>query len=221
MKKQYISIINNVLITIFVTFATVSMITGYHFMPNVATLEGKGLYCFKFFTVDSNILMGIVSFVFAIFEILKLKKKIKKIPLWLYIVKHVATTSVALTFFTTLLFLGPTIETGFISLYTNANLFYHLIVPVQAMLGYIIFDSYKNKHVYSLYSLIPFALYSLYYVPNVFLHLDNGKTSPLYDFYGFFHGNPNSIYVFYPIMLMVVYTIAAILYWLNTKFLKK
>ena len=221
MNKRILSIINNSIIVILTAFACYCTFSGFTFMPTKFVLTVRGLSNFKYFTVDSNIFVGLVSFVFIILEILVLKKKIKKIPVWLYVIKHVATTSIAITFFTTLLFLGPTIETGFFSLYTNGNLFFHLIIPVLAMLGYILFDKYKNKYVYCLYSIIPFIMYSFYYVPNVFTHLVDGHTINTYDFYGFFHGNPNSIYVFYPIMLIVVYTLSSILYWFNNKTLKK
>ena len=224
MKKNIILIINNSIIVICVIFATICMFADIHFMPSSFVLDYSGmdnLQNFKFFTVDSNLLMGIVCFVFVIYEILKLKKKIKVIPKWLYILKHVATTSVGLTFFTTCLFLGPTIDTGFFSLYTNANLFYHFIIPVLAMLGYIFLDDYDSNHKQCLYALIPMILYSFFYVPNVLLHLDNGHSTIQYDFYGFFHGNPKSIFVFYPLMLSVVYVIGIVLYTINKKYLKK
>ena len=221
MKKQIISIINNSIITTCTIFATICMFANIHFMPSKFALETQGLSNFKYFTVDSNIFIGIVCFIFMIYEILKLKKKIKEIPRWLYILKHVATTAIGLTFFTTCLFLGPTIDTGFFSLYTNANLFYHFIIPVLAMLGYIFLDKYESNYKQCLYSLIPMVVYSIYYVPNVLLHLDNGRSTAAYDFYGFFHGNPNSIFVFYPLMLSVVYVIAVVLYTLNKKILKK
>ena len=221
MKKNIISIVNNALISVFTIFATICMFANIHFMTDILTLESQGLSNFKFFTVDSNIFIGIVCFIFVIYEILLLKKKIKEIPKWLYILKHVATTAIALTFFTTCLFLGPTIETGFFSLYTNANLFYHFIIPVLAMLGYIFLDKYDSNYKQCLYCLIPMVVYSIYYVPNVLLHLDNGRSILQYDFYGFFHGNPNSIFVFYPLMLSVVYVIAVVLYTLNKKILKK
>ena len=221
MKKEIISIINNSIITACTIFATICMFANIHFMPSKFALETQGLSNFKYFTVDSNLLIGAVCFIFAICEILKLKKKIKEIPKWLYILKHVATAGIALTFFTTCLFLGPTIDTGFFSLYTNANLFYHFIIPVLAMLGYILFDKYDSNYKQCLYCLIPMVIYSFYYVPNVLLHLVDGKTALAYDFYGFFHGNPNSIFVFYPLMLSVVYVIAVVLYTLNKKILKK
>ena len=88
MKKQIISIINNSIITICTIFATICMFANIHFMPSKFALETQGLSNFKYFTVDSNILIGIVCFVFMIYEILKLKKKIKEIPKWLYILKQ-------------------------------------------------------------------------------------------------------------------------------------
>ena len=81
MKKIKISLILNIIIVIFTIFATVCMFTGFRFMygPEVV-LESSKLEMFKFFTVDSNIFMGIIALITAYYEFKIIKKDIKTMP---------------------------------------------------------------------------------------------------------------------------------------------
>ena len=69
MDKYKISLILNIIIVIMVIGASIMMFTGFRFMPGEIILESNKLGMFKFFTVDSNLFMGIISLLFAIFEI--------------------------------------------------------------------------------------------------------------------------------------------------------
>ena len=106
MKKIKISILLNLLIVIFTIFASIVMFTGFAFMSSSFVLESSSISMFRFFTVDSNILMGIASLIFIFYEICLLKGKIKEIPKALYIFKLMATSGVALTFFVVFFYLG-------------------------------------------------------------------------------------------------------------------
>ena len=61
-------------------------------------LNNKGINAFKYFTVESNVLMGIIALVFAHKERKLINGKIKEIPIGYYIVKFMITVAVALTF---------------------------------------------------------------------------------------------------------------------------
>ena len=65
MEKHKVSLLLNILIAIFVLFATIAMIVNFHFMGDGDILSVSSLEAFKFFTVDSNILMGIAALIFA------------------------------------------------------------------------------------------------------------------------------------------------------------
>ena len=80
MKKVKTSLIMNIIITILVILGTTFMFTGFKFMPSDDLLVASNIEMFKFFTVDSNILMGLIALVLAIYEIRLLKKNIKEIP---------------------------------------------------------------------------------------------------------------------------------------------
>lgn len=220
MKKNKISLVLNILIVLFVAVATFLMFAGIRFTGNELVLESNSIKMFRFFTVDSNILVGIASLILIIYEIRLIKKSIKKIPDCVYILKQLATVSVAVTFFVTALFLGPTIPTGYLSLYTNSNLFYHLIVPVLSMVSYVAFEKYDNKYNYAFYGMLPTAVYSVYYFLNIMLHLENGTVSMTYDFYNFLNGNIYNAFISLPVMYLVTLGISYLLILLNKKILK-
>lgn len=73
-RKLKISLVLNIIIVLFTVIAIIMMFTGFGFTNGEEpVLETTKLGMFKFFTVDSNLLMGIVSLIFVIYEINILK----------------------------------------------------------------------------------------------------------------------------------------------------
>ena len=68
MKKIKIAFIINLIISALVLIGCIFMYAGITFMPAKTLLETKGIEMFKFFTVDSNILIGVISLIIAIYE---------------------------------------------------------------------------------------------------------------------------------------------------------
>lgn len=215
MKKIKTSLIMNILIVIFVTLGTIFMFTGFRFMPGPVLLEANKLEMFKFYTVDSNILMGLSSLLLLFYEFRLLRGKIKEIPNAIYIIKQIGVTSVSLTFLVTAIFLMP--RFGFFALYNNSNLIFHLIVPILALVSYIFFEKHNNKYRYALYGIIPTILYSIYYTSEIIIHLNNGGLTYKYDFYGFLAGSIKNIYISIPAFYIIVYLISIIIIKLNIK----
>ena len=215
MKKIKISMILNIIIFLMMLFATIIMFTGFKFMhgPEIV-LEAKGIEMFKFFTVDSNMFMGIIALIFAFYELVFLKKK-KEIPKGLYILKLMGTTAVGVTFFTVFLYLGFIAPNGIYSLILNSNLFYHLLIPVVSMLTFILFEKNELKLKDTLYGLIPTFAYSLYYIINILFHMKNGRVSPKYDWYWFIQNGIWTVIIVVPIMYLSTYLISFMLYKLN------
>ncbi len=135
MKKIKISFILNIITIILVVLSTSFMLLGIKFMPSKNLLIVDKFENFKFYTIDSNILIGIMSLILAIYEYKLVKGKIKEIPNIIYILKTIGISCISLTFLITLLFLMP--QYGFYGLYNNSNLFFHLIVPLVSIIGYI------------------------------------------------------------------------------------
>ncbi len=215
--KIKISLVLNIIISILTIIATVIMFTGFKFMIGPEPiLESTKLGMLRFFTVQSNLLMGVVALIFAIKEIQLLNNKIEDINVKFYILKLMATTAVGLTFLTVFAYLGPIAKDGIISLLMNSSLFFHLIIPVISMLNFVIFertDKIKIKN--SVYTLIPTVLYGVYYSINVFIHMENGLVSTKYDWYWFVQNGVWTAIIVIPLMLAVTYIIGLILWRLN------
>ncbi|MBR1386353.1 MAG: hypothetical protein IJ568_05945 [Bacilli bacterium] len=218
MKKTLrISFILNIIIFVFVVIATIFMFTGFKFMKtNSPLLTKSNIEMFKFFTVDSNILMGIVSLVFLIYDYMFLKGMIKKIPKLVYILKLTATVGVSLTFLTTVFYLAPFAGGDFLEYFKNSNLFFHLFVPVLSIITFIFFEKTDNLSMKSvLIGIIPMVIYAIFYLVNVLVHIKNGKVDFVYDWYLFAKGGKSSIIFVFIFMILITYLISYVLWLLN------
>ncbi len=222
-KALKISLVLNIIITLMVLAACIMMFTGFRFMKgNEVVLEKSKLGMFKFFTVDSNIFMGVIALLFALQEIKVLRKEQKDISRLYYLLKLMATTGVGLTFVVVFAYLGPICDGGTVVLLKNSNLFFHLIIPVLSMLTFIIFErNDKLTFKYSFYGLIPMLLYGLYYVINILVHMENGKVSTKYDWYWFVQQGVWTAFIVVPILVVITYIISVILWRINRKKVKK
>lgn len=216
-NRLKISILLNIIIVVFTIFASIVMFTGFKFMHGAEpVLESTKFGAFRFFTVDSNVFMGIASFAFMIEEIKLLKGINKSINKKMYILKLMATTAVTITFLTVFLYLGPISKDGIPSMIQNSNLFFHLIIPVLSIITFVFFEktntiSFKN----TLFGIIPTLIYELYYLINILIHIENGKVSPLYDWYWFLQNGVWTAIIVAPFMLIVSYIVSIVLWKIN------
>ena len=211
-NKKMISSFIDLLIFIFVAGSCVMMFTGFSFMkgPDVS-LETTGIWFLKYFTVESNIFMGIMALIFFIRKILK--KKITKV---LYILRFASTSAVGLTFFVVFTYLSFIAPYGLISLIMNCNLFFHLIVPVLSMITFVLFEkenTIKKKEV--VYGVFPTFVYGIGYLTDVLIHTNGGKVSPVYDFYYFVQYGVWTSIIVVPIIFIISYLISLLLWRLN------
>ena len=102
-------------------------------------------------------------------------------------------------------------------MYNNNNLFFHLIIPILAIISYLVFDGHNNKYSYAFLGIIPMFIYSLYYTSMILIHLNDGGLTFKYDFYGFLQGNINNIYIVIPMIYLFSFLISIILIFLNKK----
>ena len=193
--KVKISLVLNFLIVIFTLFATIAMFTGFKFMHGYdIVLQSTKLGMLRFFTVQSNIFMAIIALVFAVLEIRFLKGKINEIPTKAYVLKLMSTTAVGLTFLVVFAYLGPITEYGIIAMIMNSNLFK-----------------------YTFWCILPTFLYAIYYLINIFIHMQDGKVSPVYDWYWFVQNGVWTAIIVVPLMLLITYIITLILWKINKK----
>lgn len=219
LKRIKVSLIINIVIAILTVMASIMMFTGFKIMPDAeVVLEETKLGMLKFFTVESNMLMGIVAFFFAIQEIRLLKGKIREISSKMYILKLMATTAVGLTFFVVFAYLGPISEGGIPSMLTNNNLFFHLLIPVMSMITFTFLEkTNKLRKRDVLFGLVPTALYEVFYLTNIFIHMENGKVSPIYDWYWFVQYGVWTAAIVAPLILGISYIISLMLWKINKK----
>lgn len=219
MKKLKISLTINILVLILTIISSVIMFTGFKFMPDYGlTLETTKVGMLKFFTVDSNMLMGIISLIFIIEEIKILNGKEKEIKRIYYILKLMAATAVGVTFFVVFAYLGPITKYGIKSMVTNSNLFFHLLIPLISIINFILFEKTDKLTLKDTkYGLIPSIIYAVFYLTNIFIHMEGGKVSPTYDWYWFVQNGVWTAIIVLPVLALITYLISLLIWKLNRK----
>ena len=159
-------------INIFI-FSAVPVSWYYMFLHHGGLLGALGFGSLRYFTVLSNILMGAASLVWVLAALFA-----DSVPRWASRLKLVATASVALTFLTVMGFLGPIF--GFPGMFRGANLFFHLIVPVLALVDFALFGDFVPTLGETALCVIPMLLYGTVYTVNILLNGIEGN-----DLYGF------------------------------------
>ena len=216
-KSIKMSFILNLIIFVLVFIATLFMVLNIKFMnvEDFVFLSSK-IEVLKYYTVDFNIFMGVMSLIYCIYVILG--KKMSKL---LYILKLASTIGVVLTFLTVVFYLAPASKKGYFILFTNSNLFYHFIVPVLSFVTYVFFENNKLKIKDCLLSIIPTLIYALFYLFNVLVHLNNGIVLYEYDWYGFATGGIVGIIIVFLLMLFITFIIGVLLNMFNKICMKK
>ena len=186
-----ISILLNLLIIVFMVIGTVVML-----MPrkdaNGMVLMSRGWRNLRYFTVLSNEFCGIVSLLWLIFEL-----RGKRFPAML---KLMSVTGVGLTFIVVACFFAPMLPER--NLYEGGNFWFHLIVPVTAMLEYLILDTDRIPARKAVIAALPSLLYGIGYSVNLLINgIGTGVSSN--DWYGFLTwGYPTGILIFMAVILM-------------------
>ena len=209
MKKIKLSIMFNIIIVIYTIFASIIMFNGLKFMSDSLSLQDTNLSMFRFFTVDSNVFMGLVSLVFAVYEICLLRGKIKEIPKFMSAIKLMATAGVTLTFVVVFGYLG--LMTGYGAMVQNSNLFFHLLTPILSIYTFVFLEENDLRLRTSLLGAVPTFLYEIYYVSNIIVHMENHSVSPLYDWYYFAQGGTLQMIIVAPGMIIISAILSAIL----------
>ena len=177
---QTVSLILN-----FVIFA-LTFITLARMLTGGFGEKDKSVGIFKYFTTDSNILMGLAALTYALQMLPVLSGKSGAVPYWCVILKLTASAAVALTFITVVVFLAPTCKEGYLDMFKRSGFYYHLVIPLLSIADFALMpDSPEIPLVHTLIGIIPSVLYAIIYSVNVFSHAENGKVSGKYDWYGF------------------------------------
>ena len=192
----------NVIIIVFVG-------TGTSIMMNNTTsgsgLTAVGFENFKFFTVLSNELCGVVAVLWLIFWLIN-----KSFPAML---KLITASAVGLTFLIIAAFLAPMYPQ--LNLYDGSNLYFHLLVPLVAMVEFILME--VKEEISFRYTLIAAAcslIYGLGYYINIVKN-GIGEWPDTNDWYGFLNWGYPIGFVIFGFIILMNWGMACLLRFLN------
>ena len=213
LKRAYIL---NICIVVLEVFAVSWMMSGIR----AGVLSAAKLSALKYFTVDSNILMGIFALWAAIDQGKVLRGKKDDVSVSAYVLKLTGTVGVTLTMLVTIFFLGPTMGRtyGFFSLFEKSNFFLHLVNPVLSIIVFLCFEkSSKIEFKHTFAAVFPLVIYGIYYVAEAVTHMTDGVINKGYDWYGFFFHGPGSAYIVMPVIMIITWLISFALRKLNRR----
>ena len=184
-------IVLNLVIVILAVTGIVLMVTG---KSEEGALQASGIENFKFYTVLTNVFCGIVAFIYLIC-LLTGKGADRLVAL-----KLAAVCGVAVTFAVVAFMFGPLY--GFPQFYKRGNLFFHLLLPLTAMLEFIVVKRKRMPFRYTFIAAVPTLLYGMCYMLNILINGIGGEWPDTNDFYAFLSwGWPVGILIFMSITL--------------------
>ncbi len=183
-------------------------------------LAASGVEMLKYFTVDSNILLGLAALIAARDQWQVLKGRKAAVSPAVSLLKLTATASITLTMMVTVFFLMPTTaaELGPFAMFYGSNFLLHLLNPLAGILCFALWE--KTDRIsfrQTLFGVLPMALYAVYYVINVLTHLKDGAVLPAYDWYGFFFAGTGSVLFVVPLLMLFTWGFSAALWKWNRR----
>ncbi|MBP5342499.1 hypothetical protein J6Y73_01015 [bacterium] len=189
---NFIAFVLNVLTIVLVAMSVVS----FFISGGTGNMEVYGVTCFRYFTIDSNILVALVSIPIMIFEIINVIYDKNKIPRIFIILKFIGTVAVMVTLLTVLLFLWNFYP--FLLLFSGVSFYLHLICPLFALISFLIETQEEIKPKEFLFGGLSVLIYGIVYLTMVKFR---GEWP---DFYGF---DTNGL-EFVSLIVMIILTLA-------------
>lgn len=206
----------NLILVFFVLLSTLWMMSGITGGP----LSAGKLAMFRFFTVDSNILMGIIALLAALEQRKVLKGRKERVSPATYVLLLTGTVGVTLTMLVTIFFLEPTMapQFGLFGLFAGSNFFLHLFNPVLSIVNFLRYEKTAEMgRIHTLTGIVPMLLYGVYYTVTAVVHSANGVVQAGYDWYGFLAAGVNSAFFVLPGVILFTWLISWGLWKLNRK----
>ena len=216
MKRFRIAYILNLCLALLEVLAPIWMSSGL--VGGVLTTSGAEM--FKFFTIDSNVLMGII----ALFTALQLRQVIRgqreDLSTACYVWYLAGTVGVTLTMLVTVFFLEPTMapQFGLFALFAGSNFLLHLFNPLLAIVTFTVFEkTRKIPFRHTLTGIVPMVLYAVFYLANCMRHAVTGMVDIAYDWYGFLAGGVKTVWIVIPVIFLFTWLISIALWRLNRR----
>ena len=216
MKRFRIAYILNLCLALLEVLAPIWMSNGL--VGGVLTTSGAEM--FKFFAIDSNVLMGVI----ALFTALQLRQVIRgqreDLSTACYVWYLAGTVGVTLTMLVTVFFLEPTMapQFGLFALFAGSNFLLHLFNPLLAIVTFTVFEkTRKIPFRHTLTGIVPMVLYAVFYLANCMRHAVNGMVDIAYDWYGFLAGGVKTVWIVIPVIFLFTWLISIALWRLNRR----
>lgn len=167
-----------------VALGTVLMMSG---AADGASLTARGLKALRYFTVLSNLLMGLAALIYAV-SLVRALRGDGAVPIWTQTLLLVAAASVGLTFLVVAGFFVPFLHAK--DMFVGANFWFHLVIPLFSLLSYVLLDRFAllpRRAV--LLAAAPMLLYGLAYAVNCLVNGvgDYTNRAALNDWYWFLY----------------------------------
>ena len=204
--RRFVSLLVNAFIFVVVYVAWTRLFFRFSEQGVPVGIVRESLRWLKYFTVLSNLLMGLSSLLYLFGTTLMLCGVIRRVPGFIRMLKYMATVSLMLTFCVVIAWIGP--ATGFRHAYTGVNLWFHLIVPLAAALDFMLLDrTGRLPFAATLGAVVPALLYGGWYLGNI---LKNGAAGN--DWYGFAAGGPATMPMVFAAVLLADWVLALLLW---------
>lgn len=190
-NRSKTELILNLIIVVLTVIGVILMLTG---KPEDGALHASGVENFKFYTVLTNVFCGVIALVDLIFILIG--KDTGKIR----VLKLAAVCGVAITFAVVAFMFGPLY--GYPQFYRGGNLFFHLLLPLTAMVEFIVVNRPYMPFKFTVFASVPTFLYGVGYMTNILINGIGGEWPNTNDFYAFLSwGWPVGIMIFAVITL--------------------
>lgn len=191
-----------------------------------SSFSAQGIGSLKYFTVLSNLFVGITSFILGFLRLrcLFMNREVA-IPSWIYVIHFCATVSVSITGAVVLFILSPMlayIGKGYFSMLQKENFVLHCFSPVSSVVLFLFFlPDYRMRFNHVFLPFIPFTFYVFFYLLNFRFHyvsavLVTGEEG--YDWYSFLSfGYPYCLCWLFPASYLFVFSLSFLLYFFRKR----
>ena len=212
--RQKASLVLDIIIAVMVFYAWARMIFQW---GDNGTISAGGFRNLRYFTVLSNLLMAAASVLNIVYTIIALKFN-GGIPSWVGKLKYAGASAVALTLLVVFLFLWPVFHVP--GLYSGANLFMHLIVPILGGLSFVLGGNKELSFKDSFISVVPMLIYGAWYIGNNAIN-GIGEWPDTNDWYGFLSWGWGPGLIIFAVLIIMTWGVALIMRFIHNRFLKE
>lgn len=193
MTKTRVFNLISILLNTFIVIVTIISAVRLGSNP---TLSGGNF--FQYYTNLSNVFIGVMSLLTIPYNIINIIFNKERFPLWLRILKFIATCATTLTFLTVILFLGPT--QGYDKMLEDVLIFYHLLTPIAALICFTVLENKQGFNwKFAFIGVSSSIVYGIIYMINV---LGTGIWEDFYGFTKFLH--PAGMFILMQIAMLAI-----------------